>query len=253
MQTATQPPPPNIPPPGSLTEDEIAQLPPRRLTEITHETMERVIGQRPMDLTHYDVCFTHPDAGDTYDYEKYEFLGDSVLNFVTAKFLWDKFPEANEGFLTITRTKLTRSDQLWKFSQFLGLEQFVKMSGSSIYNGCHRSKKTLEDVFEALVCAVYFDLGMLAAKKFILAVFDRYVDWCDVQKNRNWKDQLMQFQHAKGASLPTYVSERQEDKSFIVTIHLDGHVGIGRGKTKKTAEQTAAKDILIKFGQHVDD
>lgn len=250
-----QPRPPNNPPPGSVFTDEVlALLPPLRCNDLTVDAVERIIGQRPMDITHYDIALTHPDAGVGYDYETYEFLGDSVLSFVTAKFLYERHVDKGEGFMTVTRSKLTRSEQLANFSERLGLSHYVKMSAISINAGMHRSKKVLEDVFEALVCAIYHDLGMLAAKSFILRVYDTMVDWDDLAKNRNYKEQLMQYQHKKQAVLPTYVSTRDEEtKLFTVTIDLDGHRGIGRDRSKKRAEQAAAMDILVSFGEPVDD
>lgn len=250
-----QPRPPNNPPPGTvLTDDVLALLPPLRCNDLTAEAVERITGKKPMDLTHYDIALTHPDAGLDVDYECYEFLGDSVLSFVTAKFLYETHREKGEGHMTVMRSKLTRSDQLASFSERLGLFHYIKMSATSINAGLHRSKKVLEDVFEALVCAIYHDLGMLAAKSFILNVYDTMVDWDDLAKNRNYKEQLMQFQHKKQAELPTYVSTRDEEtKLFTVCIDLDGHRGIGRDRNKKRAEQAAARDLLIKFGEHVDD
>ncbi len=246
-------PPNNLPPGSTITETEVASLPPLRCNDLTPEVVQRMTGRKPMNMTHYDIALTHPDAGLEYDYEKYEFLGDSVLSFVTAKFLYEKHSAKGEGYMTVTRSKLTRADQLALFSEQLELQHYVKMSAASIQNGMHKSKKVLEDVFESLVCAVYHDLGMLAVKSFILDVYDTMVDWDELAKNKNYKEQLMQYQHKKQAELPTYVSVRDDEtKLFKVSIDLDGHRGIGKDRVKKRAEQAAARDLLMKFGEHVD-
>ena len=242
-----------MPPDTHVTDDMLSDLPPLRCNDLTSEVIERLTGQKPMEMTHYEVALTHPDAGLEYDFEKYEFLGDSVLSFVTAKYLYEKHADQGEGYMTVMRSKLTRSDQLSFFSDQLGVGHYIKMSAASIHMGLHKSKKVLEDVFEALVCAVYHDLGMLAAKSFILGVYDTHVDWEELAKNRNYKEQLMQFQHKKQAALPTYVSSRDDEtKLFTVRIELDGEIGIGKDRSKKRAEQAAARDILIRFGEHVD-
>lgn len=247
------PPPPRIPPPGTLTEEEQDALPPMSMADLSAAALERIIGERPVDLSLYRVAFTHPDAGLAYHFEKMEFLGDSILSFVAAKYLIQRFPEEEEGFLTIMRTRLTRSEQLYRFSKALGLDQFVIMRGKSIYLGHHRSKRVLEDVFEALVCAVYEDLGMLAARDFITRTFDG-ADWDDLSKNRNYKDVLMRMCHARHIELPEYKCRRQEDgREFMVTIDLDGHHGEGVDRVKKKAEQMAAKCVLISFGVPVDE
>jgi len=219
---------------------------------LTADALERVIGERPVDLTLYNTAFTHPEAGLPWNYEKFEFLGDSILGFVAARYLMDRFPEQQEGYLTIMRTRLTRSDQLHRFAKVLGLEQYVVMKGKSVYLGHHRSKRVMEDVFEALVAAIYLDLGLMCARQFIVSVFDS-ADWSDLQKNRNYKDVLMQHQHKTHADLPTYQSVRNDDdRTFTVVVELDGKKGTGIDRVKKNAEQKAAKQILIAFGIPVD-
>ena len=246
------PPPPSIPPPGTLTEEEQDLLPPTSTGTITSAALERIIGERPVDLDLYRTAFTHPDAGLPYNFEKFEFLGDSILGFIAARFLYDRFPDEQEGFLTIMRTRLTRSDQLARFAKDLGLEQFIVMNGKSIYLGHQRSKRVLEDVFEALIAAIYLDLGLLAARTFITRVFEG-ADWHDLHKNRNWKDQLMQHQHKLHQPLPTYQSTRNDDdRTYTVVVELNGHRGVGVDRVKKKAEQLAAKEILISFGVKVD-
>jgi len=247
------PPPPAIPPPGTLTEEEQDRLPPTSTGSLSAAALERIIGERPVDLDLYRTAFTHPDAGMPYNFEKFEFLGDAILGFVAARYLYDRFPDEQEGFLTIMRTRLTRSDQLARFAKDLGLEQFVVMRGKSIYLNYQRSKRVLEDVFEALVAAIYLDNGLLAARTFITKVFDR-ADWADLHKNRNWKDQLMQHQHKLHQPLPVYQCTRDDDdRTYTVVVELNGHVGIGVDRVKKKAEQLAAKEILVSFGVSVDD
>ena len=241
-----QPPPPCVPPPNTLTEEEEDALPPMSMLPITHETIERATGIRPMCIEHYRTAFTHPNSEFTPHYERLEYLGDSALGYVTARYLFEKFPEKDEGFLTIIRTRLTRSSMLCEFAKELGLDMFIVMSGKSLYRGHHKSKKVLEDVFEALIGAILLDHSMLKARQFIIGVFDRFVDWDDLMVDRNWKDQLMRYQHQVKRSLPQYVAVRDaETNVFTVTIELDGHRAVGRDRVKRQAEQKAAKQMLI--------
>jgi ribonuclease-3 len=251
----SQPPPPRIAPPGTLSEAEVDLLPATSVGQLTPAALERIIGERPVDLTLYRQAFTHTDAAMSYgDYERFEFLGDAILGFVCARYLITKFPNESEGFLTVMRTRLTRSESLYAFAKILGLEQFVIMSGKAIYTGQHRSKKVLEDVFESLVCAIYMDLGLLSAKTFIHMVFDTMTDWHEMSKDRNFKDQLMRLCHKLHVPLPIYVCKRNEmERTFTVTVSLEGHVGSGTHHTKKQAEQLAAKQVLLSFGAPVDD
>ena len=247
------PPVPRIPPPGSVPDDEIDALPPVRLGDITPQMIERVTGLKPMNIDLYVTAFTHKSADPENNYERLEFLGDSVINFTTAKFLFEKYPSESEGFLTIMRTRLTCTVMLWEFSKKLFLDHYIMMGGKEMYIGAHRTKKIMEDVFEALVGAVYLDQGVLKAREFILNMFETYVDWDDIYKNRNYKDQLMRVQHQLKHSLPTYTSIRDDDEAiFIATATIPGVEGTGKGRTKREAEQRAAREILEKLNIPID-
>ena len=184
-----KPPPPNNPPPGHIfTDEELEAMPPLRCNDLTPAVIENIVGRPPVNMIHYDIALSHPSAGAEFDYEQYEFLGDAVLNFVTAKFLFEHHAERGEGFMTVMRSKLTRCEHLAKLANALALPHFVKMDATSIFTKQNFSKKVEEDLFEAFVAAVYLDLGLLAAKKFILDVYEKHVDWADLSKNRNYKE-----------------------------------------------------------------
>ena len=248
MDATSKPPPPRVPPFGTLSLEEEEELPPMNLRDITHDTMEKCLGVRPNNIDVYVQALTHPSANSICNYEKLELLGDSILSFVCIKFLMNKFPDQDEGFLTVMRTKLTRSDALAEFSKQLGLQQFVVMSGRSIYRSHHQGKKVLEDVFESMIAALYLDHNMSTASTFIHSVFLRFADWDKLMVSDNWKELLMHRQHRVKQPLPDYASVRHEEtKEYTCTIQLDGCTGTGTHKIKKQAEQMAAKDILHKL------
>lgn len=251
--TIQKPPLPRLPYPGTLTDEEIDALPPIRLGDITKDMIERITGYKPMDMDLYTIAFTHKSADPDANYERLEFLGDSVINFTTAKFLFEKYPKEPEGFLTIMRTRLTCTVMLWEFSKKLFLDQYIMMNGRDMYIGAHKTKKIMEDVFEALVGAIYLDQGILKARQFILNIFDTYVDWDDIQKNRNYKDQLMRVQHQLKHPLPEYTSVRDDVEAiFTATARIPGLFGVGKGRTKREAEQRAARELLEKLGVPID-
>jgi len=248
------PPPPNNPPPEcTFTEEELASMPPLRCNDLTPAVIEHIVGAPPVDMNHYDIALTHPSAGMGFDYERYEFLGDAVLNFVTAKFLFEHHADRGEGFMTVARSKLTRCEHLAKLANVLGLPHYVKMDAASIFTKQNFSKKVEEDLFEAFVAAVYLDLGLLAAKKFILDVYEKHVDWDDLSKNRNYKEQLMQRQHIVHDDLPTYSSMRDEETLVFTTIaSIPGASATGSARNKKKSEQAAARALLVQLGIDVD-
>lgn len=254
------PPPPKYPIFGSLTEIEEEALPPGSIVDLTPEWLETILGFRVGDMSVYSRAFRHHSIDPENNYERLEFLGDSVVNFVVAKYLCDKYPDEQEGFLTKMRTRIVRSETLAKFAKNMGLERFVYMTGKHMYRNWHKSPKIGEDLFEALVGAIYIDQGLNIAKQFILHHVGT-LDVADLHKDRNFKDILMRHCHAVKHHLPVYASELvvqpiEDDKFkkyYRCTIDLLGARGIGEDRIKRTAEQKAARHILIRIGVPLDD
>lgn len=202
----------------------------------------------------YIECFTHKSASKethTPSLERLEFLGDAVISFIVAKHLFDEFPRENEGFLTRIRTKLTCSATLASLARVLQLHDFVIMNGMSMVNKWNSNDKTMEDVFEALVGALYIDKGLLAAKEFYLTLVDTYIDKKDlVESNSNYKDILNKFAQGKGDPAPVYVSTRVQsiiDNTLVydTTVTVCGKTGRGIDTNKKKSEMKAAKMVLF--------
>lgn len=260
----TIPPPPKLPHPECvLTDEEQEALPPGQLVDITRELLERTLG---FQVVHwpgpYIECFTHKSVSHYYkrpSYERLEFLGDSVINFTTAKYLFDRYPTEDEGFMTKLRTRLTRSETLAYLASKLQLDRFVFMSGKGLYRRWNTNKRILEDCMESLIGAVYLDQGLAQAKNFFVHVVEKYIDFEDVLKDRNYKDILMRRQHACAKPLPVYECETHQSRDehrtrlFCVSVCIDTHVGCGTGRTKKEAEQAAARDVLLKLEIPLDD
>lgn len=260
---AQQPPPPKLPHPSIvLTEEEQDQLPPGQLVDMTRELLERTLGFHVVEYPGpYLMCFTHKSVSNYYkrpSYERLEFLGDAVINFTVAKFLFDAYPEFQEGMMSKVRTRLTRSETLAYLARCLQLDRFIFMSGKGLYRGWNKNTRILEDCMEAMVGAVYLDMGMAQAKNFFLGLVDRFIDMSDMLKDRNYKDLLMRTMHARAQPLPVYecetvVNAEKKLKHFRVSVTIDGHIGIGMGRTKKSAEQEAAKGVLLKLGIEIEE
>src|SRR5210317_2356854 len=144
---------------------------------IDRASAENLVGTKISNIDLYQKAFTHKSAlkeDDTLNgsFETLEFIGDSVLGFVITKFLFDKHENRQEGFLTKARTKLVRSETLAAIARKLGLHEWVLMDEKGMRNGWNNNSKILEDVFEALVGAIYLDLGLAHAKQFILRIYE---------------------------------------------------------------------------------
>ena len=219
---------------------------------ITKQEVESVIGTKINDLSIYVQAFTHKSALKQYpelkiSYENLEFMGDSVLSFIVTRYLFDKFScEHEEGFLTKARTKIVRGSTLSIISERLGLYRWVIMDDKGIRKGWNRNPKILEDVLEALIGAIYIDLGIIHTKQFVMKLInDNPIDMND----DNYKDQLMRLCQNMRYQLPVYIVDTFVNGLFYVSVHVNSYVyGKGYGNTKKQAEQAAAFDAIKNMG-----
>mgnify|MGYP006267837967 CR=1 FL=1 len=218
---------------------------------LTREALEAVLGFRVLSWPgKYVQALTHKSAVHIVGgpcFEKLEFLGDAVLGFVIGKYLYDTYPEEKEGFLTQMRAKLVNGKTLAAVASRMGLSDLILMSPKSLRLGYNTNPSILEDVFEALVGAIFLDAGMVAARTFVLSMIQQHVDQDELLKHRNYKDMLMHHCQRHDRSLPTYDSF-PEPPGFLVRATACGVQGWGRGPTKKEAEKHAAADALRRLG-----
>lgn len=220
---------------------------------VSREEIEKIVGSRVKDVGLYQMAFTHRSAQSKYNldnsYETIEFMGDSILGFIITKYLYDRYAYKQEGFLTRARTRLVRGKTLSVIAKKMELDQFVLMDDKGIRNNWNKNPKILEDVFEALVGAIYLDLGMIYARTFVLTTFERFDMFSEEVINRddNYKDHLMRKCQSHKFSLPLYEENAKNGHSyrFSIFVTVNGIVtGYGQGKTKKDAEQMGAKMAL---------
>ena len=216
---------------------------------MNRSTIENLIGTKISKIELYQKAFTHKSALKDNEslegsFETLEFIGDSVLGFIITKFLFDKYENKQEGFLTKARTKLVRGETLAAIAYKLKLYEWVVMDEKGLRNGWNKNPKILEDVFEALVGAIYMDLGLLHAKQFVLKLYNdpSIVDLRCIMVDDNFKDHLMRYCQTNGLTLPDYRLVHLNDGNFIIDVFVDG-VCLGRGtaKSKKQAEQNSAR------------
>jgi ribonuclease-3 len=216
--------------------------------ELVRSEIDQLVRTKIRDVSLYQRAFTHKSALKKYkglssSYETLEFMGDSVLGFIITRHLFDKYQDEQEGFLTKARTKMVRGKTLCEISTSLGLDRWILMDDKGIRNGWNTNPNILEDVFEALVGAVYLDLGMVHAKKFVFSAFERVEV---TLHDDNYKDQLMRKCQAAKIPLPDYqVRNQYPNGTFHIEVLVNGvPVGSGFAMTKKQAEQNAAEIAL---------
>ena len=219
------------------------------VTFIDKVRAEQLVGTKIKNLDLYQKAFTHKSALKEYEqftesFETLEFIGDSVLGFVITKFLFDRFEKRQEGFLTKARTKLVRGETLARIANSLGLNDLVIMDEKGMRNGWNNNPKILEDVFEALIGAIYMDIGLIHAKEFILRIYQnpKLVDMNSIMIDDNFKDHLMRHCQVNNWQLPDYRVAAHHEGLFYIDIYIN-NVFCSRGvaKSKKQAEQNAAQ------------
>ncbi len=183
--------------------------------------------------------------------ERLEFLGDSVLGFITAENFFNNYSSMPEGELTKLRAATVCEKSLSEFAKELNLGEYLLLGKGEICTGGYERPSILADAFEALIAAIYLDGGMDAAKGFVL----KYVEDA-IKKHRGFKDYktvLQEVVQRNPGEIVEYVlvneSGPDHDKRFEVEVHLNSNViGKGTGTSKKKAEQLAAKEALELMG-----
>lgn len=213
------------------------------------EDIERIVGFKIDDPSLFLKALRHrstlgQEKYQTYDsYERLEFLGDAVLDLIAAEILFNEYPTKDEGFLTKIRAKLVRGETLSGLSKKLGLEELMELGERSD----KVSKNILADAFESMIAAIYITKGYIHAYKFVDAVIKKHLVLEElVNVMDNYKSALLEYTQANKLSLPRYelVSETGpgHNRTFEVKVVVgDKELGKGSGKSKKKAEQEAAK------------
>lgn len=209
----------------------------------------------PKHITLYEQAFTHPsynaDANTKHhDYERLEFLGDSVIDLIVAEVSFVTRPDLNQGSLTKMRAALVSTNGLSSLARKYGLHEFIRL-GNSFSGDISKANHILENVFEAFVGALYLDQGFKVTKDVLVSIFIDSIKSFDADALNDYKSRLQEEMQAEHRESVTYelVSESgpAHEKKFKVRVLFDGiELGVGEGSTKKEAEQLAAKAALEK-------
>lgn len=199
-------------------------------------------------LTHSSCSNEH---GSHNNNERLEFLGDSVLGFVTAEYLYTNNPSMPEGRLTKLRSGAVCEKALAAYAHELELGEYLNFGKGEELTGGRERPSILADAFEALLAAVYLDGGIEPAKKMVL----RFVTGCEKQNisEKDYKTMLQEIVQKNPEELLTYMlvaeSGPAHDKTFTVEVHLNSNpIAEGSGHSKKKAEQEAAHKALLLMG-----
>ncbi|MCL1832702.1 MAG: ribonuclease III [Oscillospiraceae bacterium] len=222
---------------------------------------ERVIGYNFKNRALLKQALTHSSVGSSFCNERMEFLGDSVLSIVVARYLYDNLPHQPEGDLTKLRSNLVCEDALYNYAKKIGLGERLALSKGEENTGGRDRKSILSDAFEALIAAIYLDSGadgIERAKAFIVPFLpdNRKLKSGKLAVVGDYKTILQELVQKNADSTINYelVNEvgAAHQKVFFTNVVINGKVeGAGSGHSKKEASQQAARAALLKRGYEV--
>ena len=208
------------------------------------------------DTSVYELALTHPsfnaNANTVHaDYERLEYMGDAVLDYVTADLIFHTYPDMEPGNMSKLRSYLVKSHSLSNYARSVELYEFIRVGNSISPEQIGRSDRILEDCFEALIGAIYLDQGMEFVFNFIKDILFEDVMRFGDQDLTDYKSKLQEEMQAEHRESVHYVCIKEtgpaHDKTFVVNVMFNDIVlGTGSGKSKKVAEEEAAKDALMK-------
>lgn len=218
--------------------------------------IEKKIGYQFKDKELLKLALTHKSFAAENKFkaknnEKLEFLGDAILDFVLSEILYLAFPEDDEGILSKKRASLVNEEVLAVLARKIDLDKFLKMGKGEILTGGDKKPRLQASVFEALSGAIFLDGGFEAVKKFLTDNFSEEVKNLNLEVHfvKDYKTRLQEIIQKKFKTPPNYVliSEKgpaHEKEFFVQVVLADKILGIGKGKTKKEAEQMAAEKAI---------
>lgn len=224
--------------------------------KLVEQFMLSVFGYRPDRIALFVEALTHKSFSNTaqqndLNNERLEFLGDAILDAAVAEYVYYKFPEEPEGYLTKVKSKLVNRKTLSELGDTIGLKKLLKYDDSRPIN-----LETLQgNAFEALVGAIYLDGGYDSAKKSVVHhVFPRFLDINRVlEEEIDFKSKLMIWAQRSKVQIEFVVLESKiagNETEHLVEVRLKNtSYGRGKGGSKKAAEQLAAKQTLILLGE----
>jgi len=216
--------------------------------------LRSVLGFTPANLSLYILAFSHKSNNSERSYalqnnERLEYLGDALLGTIVAEYLFKKYPNSDEGFLTKMRSKIVKRKALNRIGDRMGLDVLLEE-----LNNTRLSRSMLGNAVEALVGAVYLEKGYGYTRRFVVnRILRSYVDVHELEKvDDNYKSQLLEWCQKNGQSvsyklLARYKFEKRD--RFKVAVMIDGkRVAIADDFNKKSAEQTASERAMQTLG-----
>lgn len=213
-------------------------------------------------------------------YERLEFLGDAILGMIVARYLYERYPDQNEGFLSKMRTKIVNGKMLGHLAKEIGFPKFAIISKQIEESQGRDNYKTMEDIFEAFIGAIYMDFqddtikitdksiskvepftgaGYHLAEVWVITILERLLDFAElIQSKTNFKDMLVRYMQHSFQDAPRFfevsidIKHGKKNFTYCVKDRAGLVIGTANGISKKDAENNAARAALIYYRQPID-
>ena len=195
-------------------------------------------------------ALTHKSYKKPYNNERLEFLGDAVLDLIVGEFLFEKFPDSDEGILSKIRASLVNESGFTLLAKSLDLGEYIYLSIAEENNNGRTKPSLLSNAFEAIIGAVYLEAGLDKSKEIAIKLLNDVHNKIDLDTlSKDYKTALQELTQSTHGVTPDYqlvkATGPDHKKEFEIAIHLDGKViASAKGKSKKEAQQKAAKKAL---------
>ncbi len=212
--------------------------------------LEKCLGYQFKDKNLIIEALTHKSYKKAYNNERLEFLGDAVLNLIVGEFLFNKFPSSNEGDLSKIRASLVNEQGFTKLANAIHLGDYIFLSDAEERNQGRTKASILSDAFEAIMGAIYIEAGLDTLKPIILDLLDKNYENITLDNLfSDYKTALQEVTQARFGVIPTYKLESATGPDHLKVFELslwigDKHYVNAKGKSKKLAQQAAAKIVL---------
>lgn len=209
-------------------------------------------------LTHSSYANEHSRDGEKLKFnERLEFFGDAILEFLCSEYLFTHYRTVPEGTLTKMRAAAVCEESLSALAKQIGLGEALYLGKGEDQTGGRENPSILADAFEALLAAVYLDGGREAAENFLYPLLIPQIEKTSV-RTKDYKSLLQQFIQKESGEFVEYELEKEEgpdhSKTFYMAVKYQNNVvGRGSGRSKRAAEQEAAHDALVLFGELSDE
>ncbi len=215
-----------------------------------YQELEKCLGYQYKEKDLIIEALTHKSYKKVFNNERLEYLGDAVLNLIVGEFLFNKFPNPAEGELSKIRASLVNEKGFTKLALAINLGDYIYLSEAEERNLGRKKASILSDAFEAIMGAVYVESGLEILKPMILKLLDENYDEINLDELfSDYKTALQEVTQAYFGAIPVYKLESaigpDHEKEFELSLWVaDKHYATAKGKSKKLAQQAAAKIVL---------